>query len=57
MNKLDINLKNLITTFKLLTKEMIYNNIKNNYLKIDDSNKKAIENFLDLFNYWGKIIF
>ena len=57
MNKLDINLKNLITTFKLLTKEMIYNNIKNNYLKIDDNNKKAIENFLGLFNYWGKLSF
>lgn len=55
MNKLDINLTNLINSFKVLTKDLILNNIKESYLKLNDVNKKSIENFLALFNYWGKL--
>lgn len=57
MNKLDINFKNLTSSFKVLNKDMILENIKDTYLKIDDFNKHAIENFLALFNYWGKLNF
>ena len=55
MNKLDINFKNLVNSFKILSKDNILENIKDTYLKIDDFNKHAIENFLGQFNYWGKL--
>lgn len=55
MNKLDIKFNNLIDIFKLLSKEKILENIKDTYLKIDNRNKQAIESFLKMFNYWGKL--
>ena len=55
MNKLDIHFKNLITSLKVLSPDAILDNIKTNYLKVDDYNKKAIERFLAQFNYWGKL--
>ena len=55
MNKIDINFKNLIASLKVLSPEMIFNNIKTSYLNIDEFNKQAIERFLAQFNYWGKL--
>ncbi len=55
VNKLDINFRNLVNSFKILSKDKILESIKDTYLKIDDFNKHAIENFLGQFNYWGKL--
>ena len=55
MNKLDIHFKNLLAAIKLHSREAVFNNIKECYLKIDDYNKEAIEKFLAQFNYWGKL--
>ena len=55
LNKLDVKFYNLIRGFKILDKEVILDNIKSTYLSISDENKKAIENFLATFNYWGSL--
>lgn len=38
-----------------LSKNEIFNNIKNNYLKVPDNIKNGIEDFFKKFNYWGKL--
>lgn len=38
-----------------LSKNKIFNNIKNNYLKVPDNIKNGIEDFFKKFNYWGKL--
>jgi len=53
MNYLDKNFYKLTTHLSNLSYEEIFNNIKNNYLKIPVNTKLEIENFLKKFNYWG----
>ena len=55
LNKLDVKFYNLIRGFKILDKEVIFNNIKDTYLSVSDVNKKAIEKFLATFGYWGSL--
>lgn len=55
MNYVDYNFKWLINRIRGKSRDDIFNHIKNNYLNLPQSTKKAIENFLNDYGYWGKL--
>lgn len=55
MNKIDEKISKLVMEIKRKTKEEIFTEIKERYLKQPSELKLALENYFQTFNYWGKL--
>ena len=55
MNKLDKDFNSLIKTLRKMTTEEIYQNIRYNYLKLDENIQELFESYFEKFDYWGKL--
>ena len=55
MNKIDENFSDLVMKIKRKTKEEIFTEIKERYLKQPLELKSVLENYFNKFNYWGKL--
>ena len=55
MYTIDKKFNSLMKVFNVLSKEEIFNNIKDKYLAIPYETQKSIENFFLKFPYWGKL--
>lgn len=55
MNIIDFEFYQIIKKLELLNKDDIYSNIKNKYLSLSNELKNNIENFINNFDFWGKL--
>lgn len=55
MNYIDNNFKWLVKEIKSKTEDELYNHMKNKYLSLPIPVKDSLENFLNNFNYWGRL--
>ncbi len=55
MNRIDEKFQELITDLKRKSKEEIFTEIKDTYIKQSPEIKIGLENYFQTFNYWGKL--
>lgn len=55
MNRIDEKFQELMTSLKRKTKEEVFLEIKDTYIKQSSEVKMALENYFQTFNYWGKL--
>ena len=55
MNIIDYKFNELVTTIKSLTLNELYYQIRSNFDKINENDKKSLMTFFNQFNYWGTL--
>ncbi len=55
MNIIDKNFNELVNKIKKMTTDEIFVNIQNAFHHVDSSVQKSLENYFNLFEYWGKL--
>ena len=55
MNRIDEKFQELMTSIKRKTKEEVFLEIKDTYIKQSPEVKIGLENYFQTFNYWGNL--